>query len=503
MEKSVMLVLADITKKYGSLYANKDISLQVDAGEVYCILGENGAGKSTLMNVLYGLTQPDHGKIFIEGAPVAVTSPKVAIAHGIGMVHQHFMLIPALTVLENIILASNEVGGVFFDRKQVALQVDKICKAYGFDIDPFLKVSDLTVGQQQKVEIIKALYHNCQLLILDEPTAVLTPQEIEELFIIMKRFKEERKSIIFISHKLQEVMQISDRIGVLRNGSIVSVVNKSDTDEQELACLMVGRHISMDVERPFPPSREKVLDIHDLQVRGRKATRAVHDLSLTVHAGEIYGIAGVDGNGQSELINAITGLVKTKSGEVSICGQNMTNKPVCQILRQGVSHIPEDRQHVGLMMQQSILKNLMIHECITGDCQGFLIDWEKERTHVSTVVDKYNIKIPGLQSHICCLSGGNQQKAVVARELEKEPKLLIAVHPTRGVDVGAIAFIRKQIMAARNRGCAVLLVSFELDEILALSDRIGVIFDGNIIGEMTADEASVNKIGMLMAGVSA
>lgn len=497
-----MLELRGISKIYGRFYANKKINLKVEEGKVYCLLGENGAGKSTLMNILYGITQPDGGEIYIDGKKVSVASPKDAIHYGIGMVHQHFMLIPALTVVENIILAMDEKKQLFVNKKAVADRIKKISEKYGFEIDPFMKISDLSVGQQQRVEIVKAIYHDCRLLILDEPTAVLTPKETEELYVIIEQFKAENKSVIFISHKLHEVMHVSDVITVLRNGENVATLDKKETNENELAAYMVGKPVTFVVEKEDKQPGEEVLAVKELKVRGKKGTLAVNGLSLKVRAGEVYGIAGVDGNGQSELIEAVTGMCSTEDGKVEILGKDMTKKSSRDILNCGVSHIPEDRQHVGILMDKSLMKNLVLHDYNNPEYRkGIFIDWKKEEKHAGEMVEKYNVKTPGLGLNIGFLSGGNQQKAVVARELEKNPKLLLAVHPTRGVDIGAIEFIHKEIIKARDKGCAILLVSTELDEILALSDTIGVIYEGRILGEMTRSEATVEKIGMYMAGM--
>lgn len=497
-----MLELRNISKMYGKAYANKNINLSVEAGKVYCLLGENGAGKSTLMNVLYGLIQPDGGEIFIDGKEVSISSPKDAIAHGIGMVHQHFMLIPALTVAENIILAMDEKKRFFADKAGVAERIRQISDKYGFQINPFAKVADLSVGQQQKVEIVKAIYRDCRLLILDEPTAVLTPKETEELYVIIDQFKKENKSVIFISHKLHEVMHVSDSISVLRNGENVATLNKCDTNENELAAHMVGKKVNFVVEKEEAHTGKTVLEVKELKVKGKKGNLAVDGLSLQVKAGEIYGIAGVDGNGQSELIEAIAGLVKSQSGSISILGQDMTNQTPGKALKQGVSHIPADRQHMGILMQQSLLRNLILYDYNNPKLKkGCFMNWKKEEEHAKAMVEKYNVKTPSLALHIGYLSGGNQQKAVVARELEKNPKLLLAVHPTRGVDIGAIEFIHKEIVKARDKGCAVLLISTELDEVLALGDRIGVIYEGKILGEMERKDATVDKIGMYMAGM--
>lgn len=499
---AALLELKNITKIYNGFTANDRISLTVEAGQVYALLGENGAGKSTLMNVLFGLAQPEEGIICIDGERVKINSPKEAIKHGIGMVHQHFMLIPALTVVENIILAMDDSKDIFMDKKAVAQRIMEISGKYHLEIEPFMKVSDLTVGQQQRVEIVKAVYKDCRLLILDEPTAVLTPKEIEELYEIIKQFKSENKSVIFITHKLHEVMHISDRISVLRNGDNVATLYKKDTNEKDLAALMVGKAVEFVVEKAKITPGEHVLEIENLQVKGKKGNMSVQKLSLKVRAGEIYGIAGVDGNGQSELIRAITALEKSTGGTVNILGKNMTNHKPKEILDCGLSHIPEDRQSVGILMRKSVMKNLILHDYNNRKYKrGIFINWRKLQKHAQDMSGKYNIKTPSLQLNMESLSGGNQQKVVVARELEKQPKLLLAMHPTRGVDIGAIEFIHKQIVKARNSGCAVLLVSTELEEIMALSDRIGVIYEGRILGEMDREDASIERIGLLMAGM--
>lgn len=498
-----MLELKEITKQYGGVFANRSISLSVGKGEVCCLLGENGAGKSTLMNVLYGLTRPDCGEIRMDGKPVSIRSPKDAIHSGIGMVHQHFMLIPALTVLENIVLASDEYRRLFVKKEQVAARIREISERYGFRIDPDARVCNLSVGQQQRVEIVKAIYHNCRLLILDEPTAVLTPRETEELYTIIEQFRSERKSVIFISHKLHEVMHISDRITVLRNGENVATLNRADTNESQLAACMVGRPVDLTIQKSKACPGEAVLRVKALNVRSRKGNLAVKSLSLEVRAGEIYGIAGVDGNGQSELIEALTGLRRTESGSVTILETETANAAPERILRLGVSHIPEDRQHTGIAMNQSLLNNLILYDYRNPAYRrGCFLNWEKERRHARDMVLKYRVKAPEIGQSICRLSGGNQQKAVVARELDKSPKLLLAVYPTRGVDIGAVDFIHREIVKARDGGCAVLLVSSELDEILALSDRIGVIYEGTILGEMGRENATIERIGMYMAGIS-
>lgn len=496
-----LLELRKISKYFSGFCANHEINLTVETGQVYGLLGENGAGKSTLMNILYGLSQPDTGSIYIQGQKVKITSPKKAIRHGIGMVHQHFMLIPALTVVENIILAMDEGSRILMNKKAVADRILALSDKYKLKVDPYAKVSELTVGQQQRVEIVKAIYKDCRLLILDEPTAVLTPQEIEELCQMIRQFKAEEKSVIFITHKLREVMEVSDRIGVLRSGEKVAEVLPGETTKEELAALMVGKSVQFAVEKKAVIPGKRVLEVSDLSVAHKDGHMAVDHLSLSVREGEIYGIIGVDGNGQSELVSAIAALTKRHSGSIRINGREMSGASPKDVLDCGVSHIPEDRQHMGIAIRRSLMDNLILYSYKNADLKNRkLLSWPKVKGFTNQLVEKYNIKTPDLEIAIGYLSGGNQQKAVVARELEKNPSLLLAVHPTRGVDIGAVEFIHKQIVAARNRGCAVLLVSTEMDEVLSLSDRIGVIYEGQILGEMDQRDADIQEIGMLMAG---
>lgn len=497
------LQLRSITKTFGAVAANKDLNLSVRAGEVHALLGENGAGKSTLMNILYGLLKPDSGEIFIDGKQVTIDSPCDAIRHGIGMVHQHFMLVHTLSVLENLLLMlSGESKGIFPQTKQVRARIEQLSQQYGLEVDPDALVSDLTVGQQQRVEIIKAVYSETSLLILDEPTAVLTPSETVDLFGIVRRLAQAGKSVIFISHKLNELIQISHRITVLRAGMVIDTVDTAQTTPQELSYLMVGKKPDIQLRRAPLPQGEIILKVEDFVVKAKNGTRALNHLGLHVRAGEIYGIAGVDGNGQSELIRAICALTRRESGQLYLADNQI--QLLCApdvILQQGVAHIPEDRQRIGTVMSMSVAENLVLHSIDNPDFRSCgLLDWKKINHYAQTLVENYDVRTANVQAPVNALSGGNQQKLVVARELGKNPKLLLAMHPTRGVDIGAIDFIHKQIIAARNRGCAVLLVSTELDEILALSDRIGVIYKGSILGEMPRSEISMEKIALWMAG---
>ena len=491
--------MRDITKIYPGTVACDHVSVIFQRGEVHTLLGENGAGKSTLMNVLYGLAEPSDGAILINGEQKIIDSPKTAIACGIGMVHQHFMLIPTLSVVENVILSLDEKKA-FINKREVARRILGIAEKYGLAVDPYAKVSTLTVGQQQRVEIIKALYKNCDLLVLDEPTAVLTPQETQELFEAIRNLISENKAVIFISHKLNEVMEISKVITILHLGKVVGSVKPCDTDARRLASMMVGKDVCMEIGKKERKPGETILNVEDLRVRDGKGVERVRGLSLSVRAGEIYGIAGVDGNGQSELIRGITGLCK-KTGRVLIGGEDLSRATPRKILDQGVAHIPEDRQGMGVVMQMSIRNNLVLDTFYSREfTAGLFLNWSKVEEKAQNLIQHYGIKTPNADNDINSLSGGNQQKLVVSRELDKHPKLLLAVHPTRGVDIGATQFIHQQILSARDSGCAVILVSTELDEIMEISDRIGVIYEGAILGEMDRSDATYEKIGLLMAG---
>ncbi len=445
MSNDILLKLTGINKTFPpSNHANKDINLQVSRGEVLALLGENGAGKSTLMNILYGILQPDSGTIELNGKECAIKNPKSAIAHGIGMVHQHFMLVKPITVVENIILATDDSRGIMMDTKQVAEHVLALSEKYHLQVDPYAKVQDLTVGQQQRVEIIKALYKECNLLVLDEPTAVLTPQETEELFLVVDQLIKSGKSVIFISHKLNEVMRISNRVTVLRNGQVVGTVQTADTDKHQLAKLMVGKEVLLQVDKEDKEAGSEVLSVENLQVKSVTGTMAVNNLSLSVRSGEIYGLAGVDGNGQSELIKSIMALLPKVGGVVKICGEDVSKFSPKKVLDVGVGHIPEDRHGFGVIMDMSIKQNMMMHIYRQDEyCKHGFMNWNKITDYSNRLVKEYDVRPADSEAVFSSLSGGNQQKVVVARELDKEPSLLIAMHPTRGVDVGSIEFIHK------------------------------------------------------------
>ena len=475
------------------------VSVAFKRGEVHTLLGENGAGKSTLMNILYGLTRPDGGQIFVNGKETVIDSPKVAIECGIGMVHQHFMLIPTLTVVENVILSLDDKN-MIADRKTVASRITEIAEKYNLRVDPYAKVSTLTVGQQQRVEIIKALYKNCDLLVLDEPTAVLTPQETQELFVAIHNLTAENKAVIFISHKLNEVIEISKCITILHLGKVVKTVDASQTNARELASMMVGKEVNFETARGKQKLGDVMLEVRNMHAKDAKGVETVRGLNMVVRAGEIYGIAGVDGNGQSELIRGIMGLCK-KTGTVLIDGSDVSNATPREIMSHDVAHIPEDRQGMGVVMQMPIRQNLVLDTFLDKKfANGIFLNWKKVDEQAQYLIEHYGIKTSDAENNVYSLSGGNQQKLVVARELDRKPRLLFAVHPTRGVDIGATTFIHEQIVAARDAGCAVVLVSTELDEIMSLSDRIGVIYEGVILGEMDRADANYERIGLLMAG---
>mgnify|MGYP000073381954 FL=1 len=499
---SVLLQMQDITKQFPGVLANDKVNFEVEKGEVHTLLGENGAGKSTLMNILYGLYQPTSGTIKLRGQKVEITSPKVAIDLGIGMVHQHFMLIPALTVVENVILGIKPERGSVLDLEGAAEKIVALGKKYNMNIDPWAKVWQLSVGQQQRLEIIKALYRGADLLILDEPTAVLTPQEVEELFVIMRQLTSEGHTVIFISHKLNEVMTISNRVTVLRAGRSVATVNTKDTNKEELARLMVGRDVFLRMDKKPCIPKEPVLQMEEVECLNNKGLKALKKLSLEVRAGEVLAIAGVDGNGQSELVDTITGLRKVTGGRILLNGKDVTNKAPREILEEKVAHIPEDRHKRGLVMNFSIKENIMLMNYYKEPySKGIILDWNYIEDHSEELVQQFNVKCPNIEVKVKNLSGGNQQKVILGREIDREPRLLIAMHPTRGLDIGAMEYVHKRIIEERDRGAAVLLVSTELEEVLSLSDRIAVLYEGEIMGIVENNEnVNIEELGLMMAG---
>ncbi len=502
-EAPPVLELRGITKAFPGVLANDHIDFTLQEGEIHALLGENGAGKTTLMNILYGLYEMDEGEIWVRGQKADIKEPNDAIALGIGMVHQHFMLIPPLTVTENVMLGVEDVrNGIFLDRKEAAQRVREISERYGLEVDPDARIHDLPVGVQQRVEIIKVLYRHADILVLDEPTAVLTPQEVEELFEVIQSLVEQGNSIIFITHKLKEVMAIADRVTVLRNGRVVGTTTPEETTEEELAAMMVGREVSLTVEKPPAHAGQAVLVVNDLHVLSERDTPAVQGVSFEVRAGEILGIAGVQGNGQTELVEAITGLREVVAGQVMIMGKDVTNASPREIIELGVGHIPEDRTRDGLVLSYPIVNNVVLNTYYKPPfARGISLNEEEMVKYASKLVREFDVRTPSIWLEAGNLSGGNQQKVIVAREFSRPISLLIAAQPTRGLDVGSIEYIHKRIIEKRDAGCAVLLVSSELDEIIALSDRIAVMFRGRIIDILPAEEATREELGLLMAGV--
>ncbi|AUX47725.1 heme ABC transporter ATP-binding protein [Sorangium cellulosum] len=503
---TLVLEARGITRRFGGVVANDKVDLDLHEGEIHALLGENGAGKSTLMNILYGLMRPDEGEIRRGGRPVAMRSPSDAIALGIGMVHQHFMLIPVFTVAENIVLGAEHVRRGLLDRRRASAEVRELSRRYGLDVDPDARVEDLPVGVQQRVEIIKALYRKAEILILDEPTAVLTPQEAEELFRVLRGLTAQKVSVLFITHKLKEVLAVADRVTVMRAGKVVGAAIPAETDERGLAAMMVGREVVLQVNKAPASPRAVVLDVQGLSVAGRRGhgggEDVVREVSFSVRAGEILGIAGVQGNGQTELVEAITGLASPRGGRVLLRGRDVTGALPRALIDRGVSHVPEDRQRHGLVLSYSIADNLVLctYDRPPFAERGVLRD-EARDENAARLVKSFDIRAPGPGTPVSALSGGNQQKVILARELSRPVELLVASQPTRGVDVGSIEHIHREIVAARDAGAAVLLVSAELDEILALSDRIAVMYRGGIVAMRDAGVVSRTELGMLMAGV--
>lgn len=499
------LELKGITKRFGTLVANDSIDLVVESGQIHSLLGENGAGKSTLMNVLYGLYKADEGQILLDGKPANFSGPGDAMAAGIGMVHQHFMLIPVFTVAENVALGhepTNKLG--VLDIEAARKLVREISKRFGFDVDPDAMVEDLPVGVQQRVEIIKSLARDAKVLVLDEPTAVLTPQETDELMEIMRGLAKSGTSIVFITHKLREVKAVADKITVIRQGKVVGEAEPT-TDTKELASMMVGREVDLKVDKKSATPGNVVLSVQGISVLDDRDQRAVNNVSFEIRAGEILAIAGVQGNGQTELAEAILGLrqLHTSSGEVAILGKSVRGKPVRAILESGVGYVPEDRKKDGLISEFSIAENLMLNGSFsTPFAKGFGIAFGERNKIADRLVEEFDVRTPSAQTPAGKLSGGNQQKVVLARELSRKVDLLIVSQPTRGVDVGSIEFIHERLVEQRNAGKAVLLISTELDEVLALADRIAVMYRGQIVGVVDANTDRA-KLGQMMAGVAA
>jgi len=498
-----VLEVKGITKHFPGVLANDHVDFDLKKGEIHALLGENGAGKTTLMNILYGLYKPDSGEIFKNGEPVVLNSPKDAIAIGIGMVHQHFMLIPVFTVTENIMLGDESIKNGVLDRRGVSAKVLELSQKYGLEIDPEVHVEDIPVGVQQRVEIVKTLYRKAEILILDEPTAVLTPQEVDDLFRIMRELTSQGVSIIFITHKLKEVLAIADRITVMRAGQVVGTVTPNETDEPHLAAMMVGREVILNVEKDPAKPTEEILIVNDLHVLDQRGLEAVRGVSFSVRAGEILGVAGVQGNGQTELVESLTGLRQSMSGHVTLMGNDVTNHPPRPIIENGMSHIPEDRQRHGLVLSYPIADNLVLCTYYLPPFGvNFVIQNKAIDEYARKLVADFDIRTPSPYMPTSNLSGGNQQKVIVARELSRSVRLLIANQPTRGLDVGSIEYIHKQIVAMRDKGVAVLLISAELDEIMSLADRIAVMYQGKIVDVLDADKTTKSELGLKMAGAA-
>lgn len=509
-EHTVVLEAKGITKQFPGVLANDHVDFDLYKGEIHALLGENGAGKSTLMNILYGLYKPESGEVKVEGQPMQLNSPRDAIHHGVGMVHQHFMLVPVFTVTENIMLGAetdhraspNEAPLVRLDRKEVAQKVRDLSHQYGLDVDPDAIVGDLPVGVQQRVEIVKALYRKANILILDEPTAVLTPQEAEDLFRIMHELTAKGVSIIFITHKLKEVLAVADRITVMRAGRVVGTTIPKETNEQKLAAMMVGREVILTVQKQPAQPKEDVLVVEGLHVKDVRGLETVRGVSFTVRAGEVLGIAGVQGNGQTELAEALTGLRHIERGHFKLSGVDLTGKPPRPIIEMGLAHIPEDRQRHGLVLSYSVADNMVLCDYYQPRfSKGVVIQQKEVDANAQTLIKEYDVRTPSAFTAAGKLSGGNQQKVIVARELSRPVKLVIASQPTRGLDVGSIEYIHKEIIKMRDRGVAVLLISAELDEIMSLSDRIAVMYRGEIVTIVDRKDASREQLGLLMAGV--
>jgi general nucleoside transport system ATP-binding protein len=500
MADAPLLELRGITKRFPGVVANDDVNFELRKGEVHALLGENGAGKSTLMNILYGLYHPDEGEILMNGKPLRIGSPREAIDAGIGMVHQHFMLIPVMTVAENIVLGTEPRSGVLLDLDAANARVRELSERFGLAVRPEARVESISVGQQQRAEILKALYRGAEVLILDEPTAVLTPQEAGELFEIIESLREQGKSIIFITHKLNEVLEVADRITVLRRGKTIETVPREGATEEGLARLMVGREVLLRVEKKPASPREPLLSVEDLHVVDERGLETVRGVTLEVRGGEIVGIAGVDGNGQSELVDAIAGLRRVASGRIVISGDDVTGDGCRDSLDAGLGHIPEDRHLRGLVLDFSLAENLALHDYRKPP--GSRFGWLYPRRLIAAarrVLTEFDVRGGGPDTPAASLSGGNQQKVVVAREVTRNPDVLIAAQPTRGLDVGAIEFVHRRLVEERDEGRAILLVSFELDEILSLSDRILVMFEGRIVAEYSPD-VSEEELGIAMTG---
>lgn len=496
-----MLELRNITKTFGNVVANDDVSIKVEKGTIHAIVGENGAGKSTIMRIAYGFYNADSGEIFVDGKPAAIRNPHDAIALGIGMVHQHFMLVDTMTVAENIVLGAETGTAASLDLEQANKDILALSNELRLGVNPRALIEDLSVGQQQRVELLKALYRNAEILILDEPTAVLSPQEVEEFFGILRRMKEQGKTIIIITHKLEEVLAISDNVTVMRDGKTVGNVKTAETSAKDLARMIVGRDVLLRVDKTDAVPSDVVLEVKNLLVSGKNGP-AVKDVSFTVRTGEIVGIAGIEGNGQTELIEALSGLIRASAGRVEFAGKDITNRSAREMKELGIAHIPEDRQKRGLLLQSDLAENSILgvhYRPPMAAATGFMNNAAIEK-RVGEILENFDVRPPDATLPAKSLSGGNQQKLIIGREFELKPKLLLVSQPTRGVDIGAIEFIHRKLIALRDAGTAVLLVSAELEEVTALADRLIVFKEGKIVGEVDPKTTSVEEIGLMMTG---
>ena len=503
MTSEYVIEMLNIRKEFPGIVANDDITLQLKKGEIHALLGENGAGKSTLMSVLFGLYQPEAGIIKKDGKEVKINNPNDATALGIGMVHQHFKLVDVFTVMDNIILGAETTKFGFIQKKEARKKVQELSERYGLKVDVDAKVENITVGMQQRVEILKMLYRDNDILIFDEPTAVLTPQEIDELMAIMKGFAREGKSILFITHKLNEIMAVADRVTVLHKGKYVGTVNTCDVTKQDLSTMMVGRPVQLEVKKDEAKVGETVLSVENLTIPSKlHKNDAVKNVSFDVKKGEIVCIAGIDGNGQSELVYGLTGLEKASSGKIVLCGQDITSASIKKKSEAGMSHIPEDRHKHGLVLDNTLEQNMVLQKYHEPQFQKYgFIRFDEVRKYAENLIDAYDVRSgQGPITVSRSMSGGNQQKAIIAREIDRDKPLLIAVQPTRGLDVGAIEYIHGQLVAERDKGKGVLLVSLELDEVMSLSDRILVMYEGEIVGELDPKKTDANELGLYMSG---
>lgn len=499
--QAAVIEMRNISKRFGDFYANRSINLELRKGEIHALLGENGAGKSTLMNILSGLLQPTDGQIFRDGQEVMIDSPGKASELGIGMVHQHFMLIQNFTVVENIILGYEPTNGVVLNKKQAREEILELSKKYSLKVNPDAKIENISVGMQQRVEILKTLYRGAEILIFDEPTASLTPQEIEDLMLTLRKLSEEGKSIIIITHKLDEIKQAADRCTIIRRGESIDTVDVATTSIVDMANMMVGRNVSFKTDKQESHPGEVALEVAHLTVQDERKINVVDDLSLSVRHGEVVGIAGVDGNGQSELIMAITGLMPVYSGQVIFKGKEINQSQPREITEMGIGHIPEDRHKYGLILEMALDKNMVLKDYYHMPySKGNFLNFKAIANRAKDLINKYDVRTVSEKVNASALSGGNQQKAIIARELAMQPDFLIAANPTRGLDVGAIEFIHQSIINERDHNKAVLLMSFELDEIMNLSDRILVMYDGKIVADLPASQTNEEELGLLMAG---